>query len=103
MAEYSYRPCDFRRRCTTGCTLLGLGEPGAHHQPLGAVVPDFHLHDLAVADDVAIDVTVALERRAVQPFAVERARLIDGGLGFGAALDHVSRAEFLLHPLVARL
>src|SRR5665647_553820 len=71
----------------------------ARENTLGAVVPDIHPHDQAIANDEAIDIAIALERRAVGPFTIERAGIIDHGLA--DAGRHVGPFHLLLHPLVA--
>src|SRR6185503_13309636 len=84
----------------------GASEPseaGANEQPLGAIVPDLHAGDLAASHEVAVHVAVALERRAVEPFAVQLAGLVDDRFLGRASRDDVRRAELLLDPLVARL
>src|SRR5262245_66263669 len=63
-------------------------DAGFGQQPLGAVVPDVHLHDLAVAHDEAIDVTVDVERRSVRQVAVQEAEVVDHGV-------ILARAEFV--------
>src|SRR5712664_4894370 len=65
----------------------------------GAVVPDIHLHDLAVLHDETIDVAIALERGAVDPFAVQRADAVDHGLA--GAGTNVEPVHLLLHPAIA--
>src|SRR3954463_16796660 len=74
-------------------------DPRLGQEPLGTVVPYVHLHDLAVADDEAVDVAVSIEGGSVRPFAVERAEIVDDGLPL--ARHHVGALHFLLHPLVA--
>src|SRR6266567_8631958 len=66
---------------------------------LGAVVPDVHLHDLASLDDEAIDIAVALERRAVDPFAVQRSDAVDHGLI--RAWTDIEAIHLLLDPTIA--
>src|SRR5215207_954635 len=63
------------------------------------VVPDIHLHDLAVLHHKAIDIAVAFERRAVDPFAVERADTVDHGLAIARA--DVKTVHLLLDPAIA--
>src|SRR6185369_15020654 len=73
--------------------------PPLHQNAFGAVVPDVHLHDLAAPHHEAVDVTVALERRAVEPFAIERADAVDDGL-IRARAD-VEAVHPLLDPAIA--
>src|SRR3978361_294348 len=73
--------------------------PLVHQNSLGAVVPDIHLHDLAALHHEAIDIAVALERRTVDPFAVERADAVDHGLvGARAAIQTI---HLFLNPAIA--
>src|SRR3977135_2962404 len=65
----------------------------------GAVVPDIHLHDLAVLHPKPTDVAIALERGAVDPFAVQRADAVDHGLA--GAGTNVEPVHLLLHPAIA--
>src|SRR5262245_58670992 len=74
-------------------------DPSLHQNALGAVVPDVHLHDLAALDDETIDVAVAFERRAVDPFAVKRADAVDHGLVRARA--DVEAVHLLLDPAIA--
>src|ERR1700710_1479610 len=68
-------------------------------QALGAVVPDLHADDQPVAHGEAVDVAVALERRAVRPGAVQGAEAVDRG--DAVARHHVQPFHPLLHPGVA--
>src|SRR5215216_4624605 len=70
-----------------------------HQNALGAVVPDIHLHDLAALDHEAVDVAVAFERRAVEPFAIERADAVDDGLV--RTRTNVEAVHLLLDPAIA--
>src|SRR3954470_14805011 len=72
--------------------------PHLHQDALGAVIPDVHLHDLSAPHHKAIDVTVALERRGVDPFAVERADAVDDGLVRTRA--DVKAVHLLLDPAI---
>src|SRR5262245_29464979 len=76
------------------------GDTIAREQALGTVVPDVHLNDLAIAHHKAVDITVALEWRAVGPFAVKGAEIVDDG--FVRARDNVAPFHLLFHPFVAR-
>src|SRR4051812_31870858 len=69
------------------------------HDPLGAVVPDVHLHDLAAAHHEAVDIAIAFKRCTVRPFAVQRACIVDNGLAMSRA--HVGALHLLLHPFIA--
>src|SRR5262245_482687 len=76
--------CPARRNCSEGASpgmtnWLCL-DAALNQDALGAVVPDVHLHDLAVLHHEAVDIAVALERRAVDPLAIERADAVDHGL-----------------------
>ena len=53
------------------------GEARAREQPFGAVVPDLHAHDQAVADHVPVHIAIAFERGAVRPCAVQCAQTVD--------------------------
>src|SRR5205085_9877475 len=70
-----------------------------HENAFGAVVPDVHLHDLAGPYHEPVDVAVAFERRAVEPFAVERADAVDDGLVRAGA--DVEAVHLLLDPAIA--
>src|SRR5882672_12228660 len=72
--------------------------PALHQNALGAVIPDIHLHDLPAPHHKAVDVTVALERRAVDPFPVERADAVDDGLVRARA--DVEAVHLLLDPAI---
>src|SRR5437763_1278728 len=74
-------------------------DPALNQNALRAVVPDVHLDDLAFLHHEAIDVAVALERRAVDPFAVERADAVDHGLA-GTEAD-VETIHLLFDPAIA--
>src|SRR5512138_909399 len=74
-------------------------DPALDENALGAVVPDVHLHDLAALHHEAIDIAVALERRAVDPFAVQRADAVDDGLVVAGA--DVETVHLLLDPAIA--
>src|SRR5258705_10657210 len=66
-------------------TLCSRHNPALDQNALGAVVPDIHFYDEAAPHHEAVDIAVALERRAVDPFAVQRADRVDHGLaGAGA-------------------
>src|SRR5262245_13155190 len=75
------------------------GDAVQHKQAFGTIVPDVHLHDLAIAHHEAIDVPVALERGTVGPFAVKGAQIVDDGLA--RARDDVAPFHLLFHPFVA--
>src|SRR6185436_15991629 len=70
-----------------------------HEDAFGAVVPHIHLHDLAVLHHKTVDVAVAFERRAVDPFAVQGADAVDHGLAI--ARTDVETIHLLLHPAIA--
>src|ERR1700730_14566643 len=72
--------------------------PALDQNPLRAVVPDVHLHDLAILHHKAIDIAVALERRAVDPFAVERADAVDHGLPIAGA--DIEAVHLLFDPAI---
>src|SRR5262245_36175835 len=71
----------------------------ARQQPLRAVVPYVHLHDLAAAHHKTINIAVALEWRTVRPFPIEGADAVDNRLP--APRYDVRALHRLLHPLVA--
>src|SRR3954469_18272027 len=73
--------------------------PPLHQNALRAVVPDVHLHDLSAPHYKTIDIAVAFERRAVDPFAVERADAVDHGLVRARA--DVEAVHLLLDPAIA--
>src|SRR5438105_10733821 len=93
-------PCANASRLSQAMTERGLSlDPHLHQNALGAVVPDVHLHDLAAPHHEPVDIAVAFERRAVGPFAVERADAVDDGL-VRAGTD-VEAVHLLLHPAIA--
>src|ERR1700704_4192761 len=67
--------------------------------PFGAVVPDIHLYNETVPHHEAIDIAVALERRAVDPFAVERTDAVDHGLALTRA--DIETIHLLFDPAIA--
>src|SRR3954453_8964599 len=74
-------------------------DPALNQNPFRAVVPDVHLHDHAVLHHKTVDIAVAFERRAVDPFAVQRADAVDHGLA-GTSAD-VKTIHLLLDPAIA--
>src|SRR5262245_2177151 len=88
-------------------SVLRAGRSGSginavqYQQALGTIVPHIHGDDFALAHHKTIDVAIALERRAVGPFAVEGAQIVDDG--FAPARNHVHALHLLFHPLVAAL
>src|SRR5436190_22143461 len=74
-------------------------DPPLHQNAFGAVVPDVHLHDLAAPHHEPVNVAVAFERRAVDPFAIERSDAVDDGLVRARA--DVEAVHLLLDPAIA--
>jgi hypothetical protein len=74
-------------------------ETAAHQQPFRAVVPHIDLYDPTAAHHETVDIAVAVERRTVRPFSIERSQTVDDR--FTVTGDGVYPLHPLLHPFVA--